>query len=93
MALCQMMAKKHVAVLTVVRPIVYTLHNGHPGVFSMIRVKADKSDAVVTLRLPALLKVRLQRAAEVNNRSLTDFVLSHAQTAADSVLAVEQAAA
>ena len=59
----------------------------------MIRVKADKSDAVVTLRLPALLKVRLQRAAEVNNRSLTDFVLSHAQTAADSVLAVEQAAA
>jgi uncharacterized protein (DUF1778 family) len=59
----------------------------------MIRVKSEKSDAVVTLRLPSPMKLRLQRAADANNRSLTDFLLSNAQTAADRVLAMELGAA
>ena len=59
----------------------------------MIRVKSEKSDAIVTLRLPRQMKVRLLAAAEANNRSLTDFMLSNAQTAAEKVLAAEQMAA
>jgi uncharacterized protein (DUF1778 family) len=55
----------------------------------MIRVKSEKSDAIVTLRLPRQMKDRLLEAAAVNNRSLTDFVLSNAQTAAEKVLAAE----
>jgi len=56
----------------------------------MIRAQIEKSDAIVTLRLPRRMKDRLFEAAHVNNRSLTDFVLVHAQAAADRVLTLCQ---
>jgi uncharacterized protein (DUF1778 family) len=59
----------------------------------MIRGLVEKSDTIVTLRLPKRMKDRLLAAAAVNNRSLTDFVLTNAQTEAEKVLASKPRAA
>ena len=59
----------------------------------MIRVNSERSDKVMTLRLPSEMKQCLVRAAHANNKTLTDFVLDHAWVAADRVLAQHQEAA
>jgi len=56
----------------------------------MIRVKSDASDTVVTLRCSTSLKRKLQDAATANKSTLTEFVLSNAETAAERVLAAQE---